>query len=197
MTLSEYRLENLPRWLQLLLFALVAVAMSAVFYIFYLKGRLEERESLRAEIGQLEISVAKLTAVASQLDRFKQELAQLEERLNALRSILPGQKETPSVLRSVQQMAASSDLKIMKFTPRMVVPRDFYVDWPIGMEVQGNYDGLGLFFQKISQSTRIINVEGISIRAVDGSSDRMRTVNAVCTATTFVYREEESGAVAK
>jgi Tfp pilus assembly protein PilO len=197
MPLSDYRLQNLPRSVQAVLFALLAVGLSAILFFFYIKRPMEEREQLRAEVRQLETSVAQGTAIAIQLGRFKHELAQLEERLNVLRSILPAQKETPIVLRSVQQMATSSNLKIMKFTPHVVMPHTFYVDWPIGMEVQGNYDGLGLFFEKISQSTRIINVGGIAIKAIDGSTDPMRTVTATCTATTFVFREDEVATNAK
>lgn len=197
MTLSDYRLENLPRWTQILLFALLALGLSAVFYFFYMKGLLEQRDTLREEVRQLETSVAQGTAIAGQLGRFKKELAQTEERLNVLRSILPAEKETPIILKSVQEMAASSNLKIMRFSPRALVPRAFYVDWPIGIEVQGNYDGLGLFFEKVSQYIRIINVDGISIKAIDGSSDPMRTVTATCTATTFVFREDEISTAAK
>ena len=198
MQLSEYRLDNLPRWAQMLLFGLLAAGLSAIFYIFYLKEPLEKREALRSEVKQLEISVSQATAVASQLARFKDEVAQLEERLNVLRSILPSQKETPTVLRNIQRMAESSDLKITKFVPQPLVPRAFYVDWPIGMEVEGNYDGLGSFFEKISQFTRIINVDNISIKAIEGSADSRKTVTAACTATTFVFREDETAkAVAK
>jgi Tfp pilus assembly protein PilO len=50
---------------------------------------------------------------------------------------------------------------------------------------------LGLFFEKISQFTRIINADNISIKAVDGSTDPARTVTATCTATTFVFKEDE------
>lgn len=197
MSLNDFRLENLPRWAQILLLALLAGGLSAVFYTFYMKGPLQRRDVLRTEIKKLEISVAQGRAIASQLGRFKQELAQLEERLNVLRGILPAQKETPVVLRSVQQMATMSNLKIMKFIPRPVAPHPFYVDWPIGMAIEGNYDGLGLFFEKISQSTRIINVDNISIKAIDGSTDSMRTLAANCTATTFVYREDEIATTAK
>jgi len=191
MPVRDYRLQNLPHSMQILLFAVLAVGLSAVLFFYYIRRPMEEREKLRAEVRQLETSVAQGTAIAIQLGRFKYELAQLEERLNVLRSILPVQKETPMVLRSVQQMATSSNLKIMKFTPHTVAPHTFYVDWPISMEVQGNYDGLGLFFEKISQSIRIINVGGIAIKGIDGSTDPMRTVTATCTATTFVFREDE------
>ena len=100
------------------------------------------------------------------------------------------------MLRSVQQMAASSNLKIDRFTPQPVVPRAFYSDWPIQIEVQGNYDGLGTFFEKVSQATRIINVDSISIKGVenDQAMNQLHTLSANCTATTFVFKEDQGPA---
>jgi Tfp pilus assembly protein PilO len=94
----------------------------------------------------------------------------------------------------VQQMAASSNLKILKFTPQPVIPRAFYSDWPIQIEVEGNYDGLGMFFEKVSQATRIIDVGTISIKGAEQYSDSGRTLSATCTATTFVFREDQPAA---
>ena len=197
MVLSDYRLANLPRSTQILIFAVVSIGLAVAFYLYCLKGLIERREALQTEVARLESSVAQGTAIESRLNQFKRELAQLEERLTVLRSILPAEKETPMVLRSVQQMAASSNLKILKFTPRPVVPRVFYVDWPILIEVEGNYDGLGLFFEKISQATRIIDASNISVKGIEGSMNPERTLEAVCTATTFVFKEDEVTAVQK
>ena len=74
------------------------------------------------------------------------------------------------------------------------MPKAFYSDWPILMQVEGSYNALGHFFEKVSAATRIINVPNISIKGIDGSTDFNRTLTATCTATTFVFREDESGA---
>jgi type IV pilus assembly protein PilO len=192
MAIRDYRFENLPRSIQIAVFTAIVLCMAVVFYIYYLKDTIKEREAIQAEIEKLELSVAQGTAIESRLQRFRQELAQLEERLAVLQNILPAEKETPTVLRSVQQMAASSSLKIHKFTPQPVVPRAFHSDWPIQIEVEGNYDGLGSFFEKISQATRIINVDSISITGIDKDMNAAHTLSANCTATTFVYREDQS-----
>ena len=195
MAISDYRFQNLPRSVQIVSFTVVVVCLAFVFYLYYLKDLIQQRDDIQAEIVQLEKSVAQGTAIESQLKRFKQELAQLEERLVVLQSILPAQKETPTVLRSVQQMAASSNLKINKFTPQSVVPRAFYSDWPIQIDVEGNYDGLGAFFEKVSQATRIIDVGSITISGSDAqATDQGRTLTASCTATTFVFREDQATA---
>jgi type IV pilus assembly protein PilO len=191
MAIRDYRFESLPRSVQVAIFAALVGCLAFVFYLYYLKDLIIQRDVIQAEIARLELSVAQGTAIENQLKRFKQELAQLEERLAVLQSILPSEKETPAVLRSVQRMAAASNLKINKFIPKPVIPRTFYSDWPIQIEVEGNYDGLGLFFEKISQATRIIDVGDISITGLGKpSEDSNATLTASCTATTFVFRED-------
>jgi type IV pilus assembly protein PilO len=197
MSIKDFRFENLPRSTQIIIFAVLIGCLAVLFYWYFMKDLITERDALRTEIARLEVSVAQMTAVESQLNRFKQELAQLEERLAVLRSILPAQKETPTVLRSVQHMAAASNLKILKFTPQPVITREFYADWPINIEVEGNYNGVGTFFEKVSRATRIIDVGTISIKNIEGSMDPMRTLTASCTATTFVFREEQLPAEVK
>jgi len=195
MSIRDYRFENLPRSVQIASFVVVVFCLAFAFYFYYLKDTIAERDAIRSEIERLNASVAQGTAFESRLGRFRQELAQLEERLARLQSILPTEKETPAVLRTVQQMATSSSLKINKFVPQPVVPRAFYSDWPIQLQVEGNYDGLGEFFEKISQATRIINVNTISVTGLDKEMNPAHTLTADCTATTFVYREEQAAPI--
>ena len=194
MALEKYRLENLPRSTQIAIVAALGLGLAAGVYFVCLQGLLSERNALKTEVAKLEKSVAQASAFASQLSRYKQEVVDLAARLRTLRRILPEQKETPIVLRSVQEMASTSNLKIRKFDPQPLVPRDYYTDWPITMEVEGSYNALGQFFEKVGRATRIINVHNISLKGIDGSTDPTRTVTATCTATTFVYREESAPA---
>jgi Tfp pilus assembly protein PilO len=193
MAIRDYRFQNLPRSAQVAIFAVIVGCLAFVFYMYYLKDLIKQHDVIQAEIAKLERSVARGTAIENQLKRFKQELAQLEERLAVLQSILPSEKETPAVLRSVQKMAAASNLKINKFVPKPIVTRAFYSDWPIQVEVEGSYDGLGLFFEKVSQATRIIDVGDISIIGMEHPPvDPGTTLTASCTSTTFVFREDQA-----
>jgi len=188
---SKFRFENLQRSTQMTILGIVVVAAAAFFYIYYLDAGLNKLKIIQKDIVKLQLSVSQGTAIESRLKRFMRELAELEERLVVLRSILPSEKETPTVLRNVQVMATSSNLKIQKFTPQPVVPKNFYSDWPIKIEVEGNYDGLGVFFEKVSQATRIIDVGSIFIEGLDKQPEKSKTLRASCTATTFVFREDQ------
>ncbi|NWG13712.1 MAG: type 4a pilus biogenesis protein PilO [Acidobacteria bacterium] len=190
MALEKYRLENLPPTTQTAIVAAVSLGLAAAVYFVYVRGLVTERSALRTEVQRLEASVSQLSSFAEKLAQNKREVAELESRLQVLKKILPDQKETPVILRSVQEMAYASNLKISKFDPQPVVTRAFYSDWPIAMELTGSYNALGEFFEKIGRAARIINVSNISLKGIDGSIDPARTVNATCTATTFVFREE-------
>lgn len=194
MSLKEFSFNSLPSPVQHAIIAGLVVCLAGIFYMYVLKSRIQECNTLESEVARLEESVAKLAAVESQLELFKKQLAQLEQRLSELRNILPAQKETPTVLRSVQHMAVSSNLKILKFTPKPVINRDFYSDWPINIEVQGNFNGLGTFFEKIGRSTRLIDISSIKVSDIQGSTNPKLTLKADCTATTFVYRESQPDA---
>ncbi len=191
MRLKDYKFENLSPANQLVVFAVLMLVLAGAFYGLYLKDVIAKRDALQTEVTKLQKSVAEASAVERKLKQFKQDLALLELRLAVLRSILPAQKETPMVLRSVQDMASASNLRITKFNPQPIVPHAFYLDWPIRLEVEGNYDALGEFFEKIGRFTRIINVENINIKGIDKSTDSAHTLNAGCTATTFVFREDQ------
>jgi type IV pilus assembly protein PilO len=197
MAFDNLKLDKLPRKYQLLLVAVLGIGLSLAGYSFLLSDLFAQRGKLSGDIEALEKSVAQASGVEARLGQFKAELAALDAHLGDLRRILPSQKETPDVLRSVQLMAAESNLKITKFAPQPVLARSFYSDWPIAMEVEGSYNALGEFFEKIGRFRRIVNVDNINVKGIEGSLDSSRTLTSHCTATTFVFREDQPASAGK
>jgi type IV pilus assembly protein PilO len=197
MAFGNIKLENLSRRVQHLVIAALGFALAFLGYWFYLKNLQATQSVLQNEVTQLQSSVAQAVAVEQRLAQFKRELAELDARLEELRRILPSQKETPDVLRAVQRMANESNLKIVKFVPQPVATRAFYLDWPIAMEVQGSYNALGTFFEKIGMFSRVVNVDNINVKNIEGSTDPTKTLNSNCVATTFVYREDQAATPGK
>jgi type IV pilus assembly protein PilO len=189
MDIKELRFNNLPQSAQILIFIAMIGCAAVAYYMYCLKDRIEESNAIQAEIINLEQSVAKKTAAEARYKQFKEAIAKSEEQLAIRQRMLPTEKETPTILRNIQQMATSSNLRIDKFIPQALIPRAYYLDWPLQLEVQGNYDGLGQFFEKISRAHRIINVGAISIKGIEQSNDSTQTLTANCTATTFVFRD--------
>jgi len=127
-------------------------------------------------------------AVAQQLPQFRAQVADLEARLDGLKAILPEEKDFGDLLRSLQTLAVQSNLTIKHFKPAPVVTKDLHAEWPINIELDGTYHNLGLFYDRISRFSRIINIGNMAIKAKD-KPDQNTSISVACVATTFVLTE--------
>jgi len=192
--MTSIKFNELPWYVQAL--AIIAALGAVDFLLFsqFFQPIQEEVKRIRTDITKLDAEVAKGQAAERRLADFNEEIQRNTEKLRILRAILPEEKETPEIVRKIQELAATSDLKIKKLTPQPSVGHGFYADWPINLELDGSYENLGRFFDRISKFTRIINIENLNIRGVPESDDRQKTLTATCTTTTFVFQEERKGA---
>jgi type IV pilus assembly protein PilO len=122
---------------------------------------------------------------ARRLPEFRKEIQELEARLEVLRPILPTDRDAGDLLRRVQTLAVQSNLTILGFRPQPITVNDMHAEWPIGLQLEGNYHNLGLFLDKVSKFPRIINVGGINL-AAKNPPEAQASMNIGLTATTFV-----------
>ena len=142
-----------------------------------------------AQLTQLNQDVAAAVARQQQLTEIRAESEALQVQLDALKPILPLERETDQILRQVQQAATESSLRILRVSPRATVDNEFYSEWPIDMQVEATYHNMGLYLDRIRDLERIVNITGLQMTAVgDGLTS---SVSVTFTATTFVCREEE------
>ena len=97
----------------------------------------------------------------------------MKATLKELEVIIPQKKEISEILRRIQQLAFDARLDILKFAPKGEIKKDFYAEWPIPIEVTGNYHNLAMFFDRLSLFDRIFNVEDFSIRRAQTQTDSL------------------------
>ncbi len=158
----------------------------------------DEITAKEAALSELQATIAKSIAQQRVFAQFKKEAQELEAKLETLKSILPQEKETDQILRSVQQAASSSSLRILRVGPRPAIDHEVYTEWPIDMEVLGTFHSMGAFLDRIRQLPRIVNIGTLRLqaRATEGEAAATSSVGATYTATTFVYREEQIASTA-
>ena len=183
------KIMELPQQQQVMLAVLAAAALGFFWYQFIFPVS-AQMEALDQRVAALTAEVETARAITARLPQFEADVKVLQAQLNELQQVLPDEKETAEIVRRVEQLAVESDLSIRSFTPQATVSYEFYEDWPIRMSLEGNYNNLGLFFQRVANFQRIINVDNIEIRAL-ANEDPDRTISATCTATTFVFVEQE------
>ncbi len=92
--------------------------------------------------------------------------------MSRLRAVLPDERDVADLLRRVQGMATQSSLTILGFTPQAVAKKTIYVEWPIGLKLEGTYHDLGRFLERVSKFPRIINVGDLKVKALDKIEQR-------------------------
>ena len=185
----DLSLNKLPWYGQVGLFVALALGGVGVFYYFYVMPLNVDMEGRRQTLAGLRANIAKGSATANQLNQFKGQVAELESRLESLRAVLPEQKDVGDLLRRIQTLATQSSLSVRGFKPSPSVTKQLHAEWPIALKLEGTYHNLGIFFDRVSKFSRIINISNLDIKSKDRPEPNA-TVSADCVATTFVLLEQ-------
>lgn len=186
--------EKLPFGGKLALVAGLALGVLVIAFYFYpnIKEMNAEIVKLEEDWAEKDREVRKGQAIEQRLDEFEAEVANLEVKLDDLAQILPREAETGDLLRWIKNLGDESNLDLKSFAPGALQPVEFYKEFPIGMRIVGRYHDLGIFLDRVSKYSRIINVDGLSMKTYKGKDrEADKTITAEFTATTFVYEDEE------
>jgi len=167
----------------------LAVIIFGLFYLIYYKPKNSELNALRDERIKVQQEVMRLKAKKKELDKIEAELKTLNKTLQELEAIIPQKKEISSILRKIQQLGYDSRLNITRFVPRGEIDKEFYSEWPISIEITGDYHNLAIFFDRLSHFSRLFNIENFSIKSLAKQTEAS-TISATCTAKTYIFREE-------
>jgi len=186
--------DRLPFGGKLAVIAALAVGVLAAAYFVYpdIQEMNEQIVALEDDWTAKDRKMRNGQAIEARLEEFESEVAGLELKLADLSRILPREAETGDLLRWIKNLGDESNLDLKSFAPGSLQPVEFYKEFPIGMRVVGRYHDLGIFLDRVSKYSRIINVDKLSMKRFEGTNrERDKTITAEFTATTFVYEEEE------
>jgi type IV pilus assembly protein PilO len=184
----DLKLEKLPWYGQVAIFVVLGLALIGGFYYLHVLPTQAEMATREQTLATLRVGVAKGQATANQLNQFRQQVAELEARLEGLKAVLPEQKDVGDLLRRIETLARQSNLAIQGFKPSPSVTKQLHAEWPIALQLDGTYHNLAMFFDRVSKFSRIINVSNISIRSKEKALPDS-TISVNCVATTFVLLE--------
>lgn len=182
-------LENKPWYMAAAVGAVLGVL---VFGGLYWQVSTKQQNTIRAQdsrIQDLERRITEGRAAEQKLPQFREEVRRLELELDKLLRILPARRNTPELLRRIRALTEQGDFDLARFTPGNFSDKDFYSEWPIGIELAGTYHNLALFFDRIGRFSRIINIENLRIQALRAQTGN-RTIAATFIAKTFIYKED-------
>jgi Tfp pilus assembly protein PilO len=169
-------------------YVVLAVLVFALAVLFYFKPQNDKLKVLTKERVKVEQEVQNLKQKKRELDKIEADIAAMTAKLKTLEVNIPQRKEIADILRQIQALAYDSRLDVLRFAPGTEVNKDFYAEWPIPIQVSGNYHNLGLFFDRLSKFARVFTIENFTIKALTKQTD-LNTVSANWTAKTYFFPE--------
>jgi Tfp pilus assembly protein PilO len=182
-------LNSKPWYVAVIVGVILGIAMFVVMNIYIFKDIRTQIERLETNIDELEREIEKGRAAKADLPRLEEDIRNYEIELERLRKILPTKRETDNLIKRAKQLTERGRFRLTRFTPGNFEDRDFFIEWPIRVGLDGTYHDLGLFFDRLSRFSRIINVTELTINPIRKSEGDF-TIHAEFVQRTYIYKEE-------
>ena len=130
-----------------------------------------------------------------ELAQYQNEVAQLKTQLANLTLLLPETRQTDQFMKTVFADASDVEVHVRTFIPQAEAQKDFYVETPFSVRLDGTYWSLVKFFAKLANEQRIISVTSVGLGKPGGggmgsySITENETVGANAVLTTYFRRE--------
>ena len=171
---------------RMLIFVGTIVILAGLFIWLVHMPKTAEIRTLRTEIKKLENQLRLVKIRARDLERLEKERARKQEELALAVKLLPTTSEIPNLLKNITKLGNDSNLEFLLFSPDRQIPRDFFVEIPVNIQVQGVYHDVAMFFDKVGKLDRIVNVIDVSMAPVKSMDVMLKTS---CKAVTYRFKE--------
>jgi type IV pilus assembly protein PilO len=134
---------------------------------------------------------------ATNLDVYRQQLADIEKSFGAMLRQLPSKTEVDSVLVDISQAGLASALDQKLFQPENEIKKDFYAEKSIKISFSGSYHQFGQFVSNIAALPRIVTLHDVKIAMVNKTGAGFDQLQMDLTAKTYRYLDDEEVATAE
>jgi type IV pilus assembly protein PilO len=142
-------------------------------YYFLVKDKLPILEVAQNKEIKLKQVYQGKYRIAVNLEAYEQQLSRLKSDFSSMLKSLPTSNETPGLLDDITLVGTSAGLTFRLLNWQREIPKEFYSELPIEMEVFGGYHNFGQFASEIAGLPRIVSVHDFEVTQ-EGSTLKLR-----------------------
>ncbi len=161
-----------------------------IFYFAYYQQKAEKIQSLNQQKTTLAKQIQEVKLKASNLAKFEKELIEAEEQFLLSAALLPKEKEIPKLLKDISALGRNAGLDFLTFKPLADIPRDFYAEIPVTINVRGPFHNMGYFFDQVSKLERIVSVSNVKMSSPKKEGGEM-LLQSDCKLVTYRFTNIE------
>lgn len=169
--------------------AIISVAMLGAYYFGFHSQRMKRIAAKESKLNDLIRERNIKDNITKDKEKFKAELARMNEDLQNIITKLPDQKEIPALLKGISNMSQEAGLEVLLFKPQAEKSEQYYSRVPVELKFLGSYHKIGMFFYYVGTLPRIVNIENFSITNSQEKKKDELLLNTSCVATTYMYVE--------
>jgi type IV pilus assembly protein PilO len=193
--------KEMPYVAQIGLVALAILLLTVGAYMFALEPLAKANQSDALTLKSKQAEIAQLTPYKAKLAELNAQTETLRIQMEAQRQIVPEEKEVPAFLTLVEHESVAAGVEVRRYTPKDTTAKDYYVEVPFEIDVDGPYYSVLNFYDRVQKLERIVNVSHLTMGALKGGKASVKksytwspneTVSASCLVTTF-YSTSKGG----
>ena len=165
---------------------IVVIGLSVWLLLWPKHQKINTLEKQLAQIQQ-ELAVAKKNA--SELNDWRNKMKQKEAQYKTVMRELPEKEEIPTLLAGISQAGRDAGLDFVLFQPKKENAKGFYAEIPVDINVSGTYHQVAVFFDKVSNLPRIVNIRDIRMSPA-AQKDEGGILTTSCEAVTYKFVED-------
>ncbi|MCI0993313.1 type 4a pilus biogenesis protein PilO [Pseudomonas corrugata] len=167
---------------------LLVVLVLGLGYNFAVSDLEDELQQVREEENTLKAQFAGKAHMAANLERYTEQMKQMETSFGVLLRQLPSDTEVPGLLEDITRTGLGSGLEFeeIKLLPEVTQP--FYIELPIQITVTGGYHDLATFVSGVAGLPRIVTLHDFDIAPADPESGSKLRMSI--QAKTYRYNEQ-------
>lgn len=162
-TLDPQNIGSWPLAAKVLVYVIVFIVVLILGYVLDLSAMRETHASGEQAQETLLEEFEQKVFKANNLDVYKKQLLDMEESFGSLLKQLPKETEVPELLEDVTHTGLGSGLEFDGINLGTESSKEFYVEQPISIKVQGDYHAFGAFVSGISALPRIVTLHDFKI----------------------------------
>lgn len=162
---------------------LLMLLLGGLGYWFQIQPQIAALKAAQNREPELRLSFETKQRQVANLDAYKIQLREMQERFATMLRQLPSQTEMANLLQDISQTRVGAGLEEQIFKPEAERPLEFYAEAPIRIRLTGSYHQMGDFASGLAALPRIVTLSNISV-----GDAKTGTGQLVMDATAMTYR---------
>ncbi|WP_137168296.1 type IV pilus inner membrane component PilO [Salinimonas lutimaris] len=168
--LNELDFEQVAVWpkeVKIVVGIFIAIMVAGLSYWFIVQPKLPVWDAAERKEAELKLQFEAKYRIAVNLEAYQEQLAQLKQDFSSMLRSLPTSNETPGLLDDITYVGTSSGLTFKLLNWQKEIPKEFYTELPIEIEVSGGYHNFGHFVSKVADLPRIVTLHDFVIEQTE------------------------------